>query len=125
MKIYKPQRQSIPSLVKEKAHHNMSLLQLMAWKCSDAIIRDQSRIGLSNAIKKAPKTITESGALNDKKQTKPNDIVIETPYANKIKIEKYDNVDKIKASICVISTFTSVLISYVGRYKAGIFNLMS
>jgi hypothetical protein len=51
--------------------------------------------GWIKALKKDLKTIIESGNLKIKEQTNPNDVVILTTEANKIKLDQDENVDKL------------------------------
>jgi hypothetical protein len=46
------------------------------------------------------KTIIGSDALNNNYQAKPNDAVVSTPEANKVKLYQYGNVNRPKARTC-------------------------
>jgi hypothetical protein len=57
----------------------------------------KNKSGWIKELKKELNTIVDSGTLNNKEQTKPNDIVVSTTEANKTNLEQDGN---LKCSRC-------------------------
>lgn len=60
----------------------------------------KKKSGWLKALKKELKTLIDSGTFK-KEACKPNEIVIPTTEANKIKLDQDGNIDKLKVRICV------------------------
>jgi hypothetical protein len=65
----------------------MNVMQMLIYK------DNKKKTGWTKALNKEFNTITESGTLNNKEKTKPDDVVVSTTEANKIKLDQEGHVD--------------------------------
>ena len=73
----------------------MNVMQMLRYKDG------KKKTAWLKALKKELKTIIDSGTLNNRENPKPDDVVVSTTEANKIKLDQQGNVDKLKVRVCV------------------------